>query len=87
LRLLDVNDGDTLRAFADWHGVSAAAGTRYTLYADEDPTTDITLSENPARFVLDHHFDLVENQVMTLTIALEDRSGNMSLPKMGMIWR
>ncbi|MBE2223088.1 MAG: hypothetical protein IAF02_16215 [Anaerolineae bacterium] len=81
LRLLDVNTGDTIRAFADWHGLSATAGTRYTLYTDEDPTNDITLLENPAQFSLDHHFDLVENQVMTLTIALEERSGSMSLPK------
>ena len=81
LRLLDVNDGDSLRAYTDWHGLGSAPGTRYTLFAEEDPTNDITLSENPARFTLDHHFDLVENQVMTLTIALEDRSGSMSLPK------
>ena len=80
LRLLDVNDGDSLRAYTDWHGLGSAPGTRYTLFVEEDPTNDITLSENPSQFILDHHFDLVENQVMTLTIALEDRTGNMSLP-------
>ena len=81
LRLLAVHDGDTLRAFADWPGLGTTAGSRYTLFADADPTADITLTENPAQFTLDHHFDLVENRVMTLTIALEDRSGSMSLPK------
>ena len=81
LRLLDVRAGDDVRVYADRPGLSSAPGTRYTLFADEDPTNDITLFENPSRFTLDHHFDLVENQVMTLTIALEDRTGNMSLPQ------
>lgn len=81
LRLLNVHEGDTLRAFADGYGSSATPGTRYTLFADADPSHDITLTENPARFTLDHHFDLIENQVMTLTIALEDRDGRMGFPK------
>jgi len=81
LRLLDVNNGDSLRAYTDWHGLVSTPGTRYTLFADEDPTNDITLSENSSQLILDHHFDLVDNQVMTLTIVLNDRGGNMSLPK------
>lgn len=81
LRLLDVYPNDTLRAYADQQGTTPSSRQRYTLFADVEPTSDITLSPNPWQFTLDHHFDLVENRVMTLTLALEDLTGTMSNPK------
>jgi hypothetical protein len=81
LRLLDVAAGDDVRVYADRPGLGSAPGTRYSLFADADPASDITVSPNPWQFVLDHHFTLVENRVMTLTLALTDLSGTMSIPK------
>ena len=81
LRLLDVYANDDVRAFVDWHGVPPASGRRYTLFADADPHNDLVLSENAREYTIDHHFDLVDNRVTTLTIALLDATGLMSDPQ------
>ncbi|MFO7678732.1 MAG: hypothetical protein R6X34_01655 [Chloroflexota bacterium] len=80
LRLLDVGADDDIRAYVDRPALGAVPGARYTLFADANPASDITLAANSWQFALDHHFTLVENRVMTLTLALTDYSNVISLP-------
>jgi hypothetical protein len=81
LRLLGVGDSDDVRAFVERPGLGSTPGIRYTLAADTDPASDITVTANAWQFALDHHFEFVENKVMTLTLALTDVSNEMSIPK------
>jgi len=80
LRLLDVEPGDTVRAFAQRPALGGVDGRRYTLFTDPAPGNEITVQVNPWQFTLEHQFEVVDSQVAKLTLQLKDEDGLMAAP-------
>jgi len=76
IRLLDVEAADVVRAFVDWPD----AGSRYTLFSNGNPYSDIFTQANPWSYTLEHNFTLANNRVMTLTLSLNDEDSLLVAP-------
>lgn len=80
LRLLDVQPGDTVRAYVTRPGTGGAAGARFSVGAAGDPSGDIILHANPLPFSLRHYFELLDNRVVKLTLSWQAGSGVLGAP-------
>ncbi|MBK8990114.1 MAG: hypothetical protein IPM39_29305 [Chloroflexi bacterium] len=76
IRLLDVAPGDAVRAYVDWPD----AGQRYTVYANENPGSDIVVQANAWAYTLEHRFTLADNRVTGLTLWLQDDDSRLAAP-------
>ena len=78
IQLLDVTSGDTVRTYVEWPNAADSGGMRYTNNGEID--SDVLATENFWDFTLAHYFALEENEVVSLTLTLEDRDGRLAAP-------
>ena len=79
IRLLDVEPNDTIRAYVEQPN-TGSGGMRYTVTSNGEANSNIIAVENPWDVTLEHHFALQDNQVVSLTLALEDGDGRLTTP-------